>query len=111
MGETFQQAMVREIKEVLSLNIELIWMITLCRESHITTLPAPVRVQTIEYTNEKWPQRKYEEFFLAHVVSGTIMPQASEIAEYDWKTFEEIREIPEENIYNNIRELILSVVV
>lgn len=39
------------------------------------------------------------------------MPQASEIAEYDWKTFEEIREIPEENIYNNIRELILSVVV
>jgi hypothetical protein len=39
------------------------------------------------------------------------MPQPSEIAEYDWKTLEEIRELPTENIYNSIRELILSVTV
>lgn len=52
-GETFQQAMIREAKEELSLNIELVGMITLCQEANITTLPAPVRVQTIEYTNEK----------------------------------------------------------
>ncbi len=39
------------------------------------------------------------------------MPDASEIAEYDWKTLDEIRKIPDENIYNSIRELILGVVV
>lgn len=37
------------------------------------------------------------------------MPQPSEIAEYDWKTLEEIRAIPAENIYTSIRELILQV--
>ncbi len=52
-GETFQQAMIREAKEELSINIELIGMITLCQESTITTLPAPVRVQVIEYTNDR----------------------------------------------------------
>lgn len=110
-GETFQQAMIREAKEELGLTVELIGMITLCQEPNITTLPAPVRVQTIEYTNDRGPQRKYEEFFLAHVVAGNIVPQASEIADYDWKTLKEIRELPEEGIYNNLRELILGVVV
>jgi len=110
-NETFQEALIREAKEELSIAIELIGLVTLCQEPNITTLPAPVRVQVIEYENEKWFHKKYEEFFLAHIISGTIFPQASEIADYDWKTLEEIRTIPEDGIYISIRELILCVTV
>jgi len=52
-NETFQEALIREAKEELSIAIELIGLVTLCQEPNITTLPAPVRVQVIEYENEK----------------------------------------------------------
>lgn len=89
--------------------IELIGLVTIYREGNIQSLPAPVRVQTIEYTNDRGPQRKYEEFFLAHLVSGTITPQASEIASFGWFDLNQIRGMEDTEIYPGIRELILQV--
>jgi ADP-ribose pyrophosphatase YjhB (NUDIX family) len=72
IGETFQEAFIREAREELGIVVELIGLVTIYQEPGIQSLPAPVRVQTIEYENDRGPQRKYEEFFLAHHVSGTI---------------------------------------
>jgi 8-oxo-dGTP diphosphatase len=52
-NETFQEALIREAREELGIVVELIGLVTIYRENHIQSLPAPVRVQTIEYTNEK----------------------------------------------------------
>ncbi|MCB9806392.1 NUDIX hydrolase [Candidatus Peribacteria bacterium] len=89
-NETFQEAMIREAREELDITVELIGMVTIYKESNIQALPAPVRVQTIEYENEKGPQRKYEEFFLAHHISGTLTPEKSEIASFGWFTLDQI---------------------
>lgn len=70
--ETFQDACIREAREELSIVIELIGMVTITKEAYIRTLPAPVRVEVIECSNEKGPHRKYIEFFLAHHISGII---------------------------------------
>jgi ADP-ribose pyrophosphatase YjhB (NUDIX family) len=105
--ETFQEAFIREAREELDITVELVGLVTIYRENNIQSLPAPVRVQVIEYKNEKGPQRKYEEFFLAHMVSGTITVQSSEIASFSWQTLDQIQAMPDTEIYPSIRELIL----
>lgn len=102
--------MIREAREELDIMIELVGMVTIYKESNIQSLPAPVRVQTIEYENERGPQqRKYEEFFLAHHISGTLTPQKSEIASFGWFTLDQIRNMSDAEIYASIRELVLGV--
>ncbi|MBP7773692.1 NUDIX hydrolase [Candidatus Gracilibacteria bacterium] len=110
-NETFQEAFIREAREELDIAVELIGMVTIYKENNIQSLPAPARVQTIEYENERGPQRKYEEFFLAHMVSGTITVQASEIASFGWFTLEQIRNMSDTEIYPSIRELVIGVSV
>ena len=77
-NETFQEAMIREAREELDIMIELVGMVTIYKESNIQSLPAPVRVQTIEYENERGPQRKYEEFFLAHHIKREKATKSSQ---------------------------------
>lgn len=101
--------MIREAREELDIMIELVGMVTIYREGNVRSLPAPVRVQTIEYENERGPQRKYEEFFLAHHISGTLTPQKSEIATFGWFTLNQIRNMSDTEIYVSIRELVLGV--
>ena len=109
-NETFQEAFIREAREELDIAVELIGMVTIYKENNIQSLPAPVRVQTIEYENELGPQRKYEEFFLAHMVSGTITVQASEIASFGWFTLEQIQNMSDTEIYPSIKDIVLNVV-
>ena len=109
--ETFQEAFIREAREELDITIELVGLVTIYRENNIQSLPAPVRVQIIEYQNDSGPQRKYEEFFLAHYVSGTITTDSSEIAWFWWFTRAQIQAMTEIDIYQNVRELILGVSV
>ena len=90
-NETFQEAFIREAREELDITVELIGLVTIHEEIGVKSLPAPVRVQTIEYENEKGPQRKYEEFFLAHLVSGTVSIDSHEIVSCDWFSIEQIR--------------------
>ena len=52
-GETFQEAFIREAREELDITVELVGLVTIYKENNIISLPAPVRVQTIEYSNEK----------------------------------------------------------
>lgn len=106
--ETFQDACIREAREELSIVIELIGMVTITKEAYIRTLPAPVRVEVIECSNEKGPHRKYIEFFLAHHISGIISPKHSEIESFGWFTLDQIRHMSETDIYPNIGEIILS---
>lgn len=103
--------MIREAREELDIMIELVGMVTIYKEGNIQSLPAPVRVQTIEYENERGPQRKYEEFFLAHHISGTLTPQKSEIASFGWFTLDQIQNMPDSEIYPSIRELVLGISV
>ena len=109
-NETFQEAFIREAREELDIAVELIGMVTIYKENNIQSLPAPVRVQTIEYENERGPQRKYEEFFLAHMDSGTITVQASEIASFGWFTLEQIQNMSDTEIYPSIKDIVLNVV-
>lgn len=110
-GETFQEAFIREAREELDIIVELIGLVTIYRDNNIRSLPAPVRVQVIEYENERGPQKKYEEFFLAHYVSGAITIDSSEIASFGWFTVDQIREMSDKEIYTSIRDIILSTVV
>lgn len=110
-GETFQEAFIREAREELDIVVELIGLVTIYKEGNIQSLPAPVRVQVIEYENEKGPQRKYEEFFLAHMVSGVLTPDSTEIASFAWQTLDQIGEMSDTEIYPGIREMILQVSV
>lgn len=110
-GETFQEAFIREAREELDIIVELIGLVTIYRDNNIRSLPAPVRVQVIEYENERGPQKKYEEFFLAHYVSGTITIDSSEIESFGWFTVDQIREMSDKEIYTSIRDIILSTVV
>ncbi len=52
--------------------------------------------------------RKYEEFFLAEVVSGTLKKQDDEIFAVVWKSLEEIKNIPLGEIFEGIRKIILD---
>jgi ADP-ribose pyrophosphatase YjhB (NUDIX family) len=52
-NETFQEAFIREAREELDIVVELIGLVTIYKEKNIQSLPAPVRVQTIEYENER----------------------------------------------------------
>lgn len=107
-NETFQEAVIREAREELDIVIDLIGLVTIYQEAGIKSLPAPVRVQTIEYENERGPQRKYEEFFLAHIVSGAVNIDSHEIASFDWFTLEQIREMSGSDIYSSIQDIVLS---
>ena len=62
----------------------------------------------IEFVNDRGPQRNYEEYFLAHLVSGTITVQASEIASFGWFTLDQIRAMKEMEIYPSIQDIVLS---
>jgi 8-oxo-dGTP pyrophosphatase MutT (NUDIX family) len=106
--ETFQDAFIREAYEELGLKISLITEEESSKEKGITLLPRPIRVQVIEYTNHRGPVRKYEEFFLAEVVSGALKKQDAEIYDYTWKTPEEIEKIPKGEIFERIREIVLE---
>jgi len=108
-NETFQEAMIREAREELDITIELVGMVTIYKEGNIQSLPAPVRVQTIEYENERGPQRKYEEFFLAHHIAGAITIDSTEIASFGWFSLDQIRNMPDTEVYASIRELVLGV--
>lgn len=106
--ETFQDAFIREAKEELNLVIRLITEDEPSKEKGITLLPRPARVQVIEYTNHRGPVRKYEEFFLAEVVSGTVKKQDDEIYAVAWKSLEEIEKISKGEIFEGVREIILE---
>lgn len=106
--ETFQDAFIREAKEELWLTISLISDEEPSKEKGITLLPKPERVQMIEYTNHRGSVRKYEEFFLAEVISGTLKKQDDEIHSVVWKSLEEIEKIPKGEIFEGIREIILG---
>jgi len=106
--ETFQDAFIREAKEELNLVIRLMTEEEPSKEKGRILLPRPERVQVIEYTNHRGPVRKYEEFFLAEVVSGTLKKQDEEIHETAWKSLEEIEKIPKGEIFEGIREIILE---
>ena len=110
-NETFQDALIREAREELDIEIELIGLVTQYRETNIRALPAPVRVKMIEFVNDRGPQRNYEEYFLAHYISGEITVQADEIADYGWFTLDEIRAMSEGEIYLSIQDIILSTAV
>jgi ADP-ribose pyrophosphatase YjhB (NUDIX family) len=110
-NETFQEAFIREAREELDIAVELIGIVSIYKENNIQSLPAPIRVQTIEYANDRGPQRKYEEFFLAHMISGTITVQASEIASFGWFSLDQIRAMGETEIYSSIQDIILSATV
>lgn len=106
--ETFQDAFIREAKEELNLVIRLITEDEPSKEKGIILLPRPAKVQVIEYTNHRGPVRKYEEFFLAEVISGTVKKQDDEISAVVWKSLEEIEKIPKGEIFEGIREIILE---
>jgi len=106
--ETFQDAFIREAKKELNLVIRLITDEEPSKEKGILLLPKPTRVQVIEYTDHRGPVKKYEEFFLAEVVSWTLKKQDDEIYAVIWKSLEEIEKIPKGQIYESIREIILS---
>ena len=107
--ETFQDAFIREAYEELGLKIRLITEEEPSKEKCITLLPRPTRVQVIEYTNQQHgPVRKYEEFFLAEVISGILKKQDNEIYAVTWKSLEEIEKIPKGEIFEAIREIILE---
>lgn len=106
--ETFQDALIREAREELDITLELVGMVSIYRENNIRSLPAPVRVQLIEYDNEKGTQNKYEEFFLAQIVAGTIAVNHSEIASFAWCTLDQIRDMSDSEIYASIRDIVLS---
>lgn len=106
--ETFQDAFIREAREELNIVIRLITDEEPSREKGITLLPRPTRVQVIEYINNRGPVRKYEEFFLAEVISGAVKKQDEEIHAVIWKSLEEIEKIPKGDIFEGIREIILE---
>lgn len=106
--ETFQDAFIRETKEELNLNIRLINDEEPSKEKGITFLPKPEKIQVIEYTNHRGLVRKYEEFFLAEVISGTLKKQDEEIHAVAWKSLEEIEKIPKGEIFEGIREIVLG---
>ena len=106
--ETFQDAFIREAYEELGLKINLITEEEPSKEKGIMLLPRPTRIQVIEYTNHRGPVRKYEEFFLAEVISGTLKKQDNEIYAVIWKSLEEIEKIPKGEIFEGIREIILE---
>ncbi len=106
--ETFQDAFIREAYEELGLKIHLISDEEPSKEKGITLLPRPTKVQVIEYINQRGPVRKYEEFFLAEVLSWTLKKQDNEIHEVAWKSLEDIEKIPKWAIYENIRQIILE---
>lgn len=110
-NETFQEALIREVREELDVVVELVGLVTIYREPNIHSLPAPVRVRMIEFVNDRGPQRNYEEYFLAHLVTGTISPQASEIASFDWFSLDQIRVMSEVEIYSSIQDIVLSTAV
>ena len=106
--ETFQDAFIREAHEELGLKISLITEEEPSKEKGITLLPKPTRIQVIEYANHRGPVRKYEEFFLAEVISGALKKQDDEIHAVIWKSLEEIEKIPKGEIFEGIREIILE---
>ncbi len=108
VGETFQEAFIREAREELDIIVELVGLVTIYQEPGIQSLPAPVRVQVIEYENERGPQRKYEEFFLAHHVSGSIAIDSHEIAGFGWFSLDQIRAMSDTEIYSSIQDIVLS---
>lgn len=110
-NETFQEAFIREAREELDIVVELVGLVTIYREANIKSLPAPVRVRMIEFVNDRGPQRNYEEYFLAHMVSGTITVQASEIASFGWFSLDQIRAMGEAEIYSSIQDIVLSATV
>lgn len=107
-NETFQDACVREIREEFNLSIDLIWNDEKSKDAWITSLCTPVASYVVEYSNHHWPQRKYEQFFIAEVISGTIKKQDSEIYEYAWKSLEAIEVMKKWEIYEGIREVIMD---
>lgn len=106
--ETFQDALIREAREELNMDIRLMGG-AMSREAHVTILPNPVHTHVIEYTNEKGPEKKYEEIFIAQIVSGSLQKQDEEIHAIAWKTPAEIEALSKEEIYPGIRALILDV--
>lgn len=107
-NETFQDACVREIREEFNLIIELIWGGEKSRDPCVIPLCSPVTSQVIEYTNHQGFQRKYAQFFLAEVISGTVKKQDSEIYDYAWKSLETIEAMKKWEIYEGIREVIME---
>lgn len=106
--ETFQGACIRELQEELSMTIELLPTPQESDRPNITSLTPPVAMFLGEYTRDGKTRRAYEAIFLARKIDGNDTLQVEEIAEIRWFTKSEIVAMTDQEIYSQLRDIIVQ---
>lgn len=90
-GETFHQALVRELKEELSLDATVVGLLSGVQCPSITELPLPVCVFNLLYTHAEFGEvYKYEQWYVAMTQDTHIDKQTQEIYDYRWLSIDEV---------------------
>lgn len=106
--EDIYNAIKREIKEELNLEIKILWKKLNLNLENIKEKPTPICTYKIDFINEKWKRiKKLEYIFLSEIKSGEIKIQDDEIEEYKFFTKEEILNL--ENTFIQFKEILKSI--
>lgn len=103
--ENIYDAIKREIKEELWVNIKILWNKLWLDVDSVKEMPLPITIYKIDYINKKWQKEKRLEYiFLAKIKDTIITTQIDEIEEYKWFDKCEIENL--ENTFEQIKKLV-----
>lgn len=106
--ETIYQALKREIKEELNLDIKILWNKLTFWIEGIKEKPLPLAVYKIEYKSKKhWNVKKLEYIFLAEIKSWEIKIQEEEIDEYRFFSKDEILNL--DNTFTQLKNIVKTI--
>ena len=103
--ENVYDALKREIKEELNLEIKIVWNKLGLDIKNLKEKPLPICIYKIKYKNKnKEEKKKLEYIFLSEIKSGVLKLQIEEI--YDYKYFSKEEILKEKKIYKQVKQII-----
>lgn len=103
--ESPHEWLVRELKEEFNIEIDFKWFSLDTKDKWILLLPIPVDSYIVSYYHKSfWDVNRVEYIFLCKYKSWEIVPQKSEIYDYNWFTIDDILN-DQIKVYDRIKEL------
>jgi 8-oxo-dGTP pyrophosphatase MutT (NUDIX family) len=106
-GETYYEALSRELMEELGIKIMLVWAENDLTDSMVKSMPLPVSIHKVRYEHRNRGQvEKLEMFFFARLKWAFPEQFSDEIYEWEWVESDDLIDMDESETFSFIPEIL-----